>query len=58
MTLPVWQAGAENGKVMRCLMRTDASGFGAGSEVFDIQEGEITIHMTATSAMVLRCERP
>ena len=55
VTLPVWQAGAENGKVMTCLMRTDASGFGNGEEAFQIQEGEITIHMTATSAMVLRC---
>lgn len=55
VTIPVWQIGAANGKTMKCLMRTDARGFGPKDEKYFIQKGEITVHMTETSALVLRC---
>ena len=57
VTIPVWQTGAANGKVMECLMRTDESGFGPEDKEYLIRKGEITVHMTATSAMVLRCRQ-
>lgn len=55
VTIPVWQIGAANGRTMECLMRTDVFGFGPKDEKYLIQKGEITVHMTETSALVLRC---
>lgn len=54
MTLSVWQAGAGNGTRLVRLIMTDASGFTLEKEEYTVENGKITLHLTPTSAVVLR----